>query len=401
MFNVFYEDDRKTTIYKSTDLSSLSSVINSLMERIELDEELRTCFLSILQQLLFIPANQILGKEMWAMCERVTKEIALLSPVEEVRRYELSFDDRKRLLSARDKFTAYLHEKEPGITAISIGPIDLIRNHTPGESSEDEDTDEDYDDRFSKFDYFRSPYQQDRNERRSSLISVSDQKVEKIKPLVAAVKAEEHPDYVKYFKLLKMGMPLEHVKLKASSEGIDTAILDTPDAIIPLPALEVPQGPVMVPIKEHPDYAKYFKLMKMGMPAMQVELKMNAEGVDATVLSTPDKLVPLADDKSSNQQTAQPEAPKGPVMIAIKDHPKYAKYFKLMKMGMPAMQVELKMKAEGLDPTVLSTPDKEIPENDAAPEAPAGPVLVAMKDHPKYAKFFKLLKMGMPQPQIE
>ncbi|OQR85193.1 formin-homology 2 domain-containing protein [Thraustotheca clavata] len=134
----------------------------------------------------------------------------------------------------------------------------------------------------------------------------------------------------------------------------------------------------------------------MGMPAMQVELKMKSEGLDATVLSTPDKMIPENDDAPTNEAKKAP-APAGPVMVAVKDHPKYAKYFKLANMGMPAMQVELKMKAEGLDPTLMATPDKKIPEKDEKPE----PKEILVKDHPDYAKYLKLQKMGMPQPQIE
>ncbi|EQC35460.1 hypothetical protein SDRG_07168 [Saprolegnia diclina VS20] len=471
VFEVFMEDDRKNTLYGTTDLSSLDSVVASIMTRVVLDEELRNCFLSILQQLLFIPADQVLGKEMWAMCERVTKEIALLSPVDEVRRYELSFDDRKRLLSARDKFTAYLMETAPELSTSSfpMGPIELLRNRAPHDELSDELTtsDDDDDDDNSVADPEESAESAFRAkvvnmlQKGVSLVEIQRtmglstglqmltpvagtradaspalQKYFKLQkmgmplfqvqmkmqadgmnasvleqpgmfvdddgkplppptmtttapaPAPTTVQASEHPTFAKFFKLLKMGMPLEHVKLKASSEGVDASMLDTPDKQLPVdvpPA--APAGPAMIPIKEHPKYAKFFKLMKMGMPAMQVELKMQSEGVDPSILSDPAKLEEEA------------PAPAGPDMVAVKDHPKYAKFFKLMKMGMPPPQIELKMKAEGCDVSLLSTPDKMIPEKDEP--VPAGPVLIAVKDHPKYAKFFKLQKMGMPPPQIE
>ncbi|KDO28723.1 hypothetical protein SPRG_05684 [Saprolegnia parasitica CBS 223.65] len=464
VFEVFMEDDRKTTLYGTTDLSSLDSVVSSIMTRVVLDEELRNCFLSILQQLLFIPADQVLGKEMWSMCERVTKEIALLSPVDEVRRYELSFEDRKRLLSARDTFTAFLMETAPELSAggFSMGPIELLRNRAPHDELSDELTtsdDDDDDDNNSIADPGESAESAFRAkvvsmlQKGVSLVEIQREmglstglqvlapyfKLQKMgmplfqvqmkmqadgldasvleqpgmfvdddgKPLPPAtttttttapttVKASEHVTYAKFFKLLKMGMPLEHVKLKASSEGVDASMLDTPDKLLPIdtpPA--APAGPAMVPIKEHPKYAKFFKLLKMGMPAMQVELKMQSEGVDPSILGDPEKLVP---DPNS---TVAPPAQAGPVLVAVKDHPKYAKFFKLMKMGMPAMQVELKMQAEGHDTSLLSTPDKMIPEKEEEAPAPAGPVMLAAKDHPKYAKFFKLQKMGMPPPQIE
>ncbi|OQR82414.1 formin-homology 2 domain-containing protein, partial [Achlya hypogyna] len=459
VFEVFMEDDRKSTLYGTTDLSSLESVVASLMQRVVLDDELRVCFLSILQQLLFIPADRALGKEMWAMCERVTKEIALLSPVEEVRRFELSFDDRKRLLAARDKFTAYLAEQSPELS-FAMGPIELLRNRTPldelsDESTDDEDEDSADDDIRRKYvrmllqgmpladvqremqastgisyvagtradaspalarffkqlkagtPLFKVQMQMQAEgldgtllERPETLVDDEGKRLPTppatpVAPVApATARAADHPTFAKYFKLLKMGMPLEHVKLKAASEGVDAAVLDTPDRELPLATAEAsaPAGPPMVATKDHPKYAKYFKLLKMGMPSMQVELKMQAEGVDPAVLATPDALIPESDAPAHFGASWPSDA--------AKDHPKYTKYFKLLKMGMPAMQVELKMQAEGHDTSILATPDKMIPEKDAE-VASAGPVLVAAKEHPKYAKYFKLLKMGMPAMQVE
>lgn len=97
--------------------------------------------------------------------------------------------------------------------------------------------------------------------------------------------------YVKYFKLLKMGMPPEQVKLKMSADGVDPELLDTPDAPVggsgggqAAPAAEAQP----MTVKEDPEYEKFFKLVKMGMPAEQVKMKMSAAGVNPDYLDTPD-----------------------------------------------------------------------------------------------------------------
>ncbi|CAN0216157.1 unnamed protein product, partial [Ectocarpus sp. 13 AM-2016] len=46
------------------------------------------------------------------------------------------------------------------------------------------------------------------------------------------VAAKDHPDYEKYFKMLKMGLPRGAALQKMATEGKDQAILDTPDALI-------------------------------------------------------------------------------------------------------------------------------------------------------------------------
>jgi len=46
-------------------------------------------------------------------------------------------------------------------------------------------------------------------------------------------KASEHPVYAKFFKMVRVGVHPQAVRLKMQSEGCDPAILDNPDAIIP------------------------------------------------------------------------------------------------------------------------------------------------------------------------
>ncbi|RHZ05358.1 hypothetical protein DYB31_008160, partial [Aphanomyces astaci] len=152
-------------------------------------------------------------------------------------------------------------------------------------------------------------------------------------------KIKEMPEVAKYFKLLSMGLPPDQVKMKMQLAGVDPNLLDTPDApsakladdqgagaaispTAPAPAPEVP-----------PEYVKYFKLLKMGMPLEQVKLKASADGFDPSKLDNPPP--PLA-------SAPTPEDP-----------PEIAKYKKLLKMGMPLAQVQLKMQAEGLNPALL------------------------------------------------
>ena len=47
-----------------------------------------------------------------------------------------------------------------------------------------------------------------------------------------------------------------------------------------------------VAYKDHPDYQKYFKMLKKNQPRPDVEKKMNEKGKDPKVLDTPDAIVP-------------------------------------------------------------------------------------------------------------
>ncbi|KAH1019377.1 hypothetical protein HUJ04_009204 [Dendroctonus ponderosae] len=47
------------------------------------------------------------------------------------------------------------------------------------------------------------------------------------------VKASEDPRFAKFFKMLKVGVQAPAVKLQMKAEGVDPAVLDNPDAVIP------------------------------------------------------------------------------------------------------------------------------------------------------------------------
>mmetsp|Transcript_3147 Transcript_3147/g.6337 ORF Transcript_3147/g.6337 Transcript_3147/m.6337 type:complete len:211 (+) Transcript_3147:307-939(+) len=67
--------------------------------------------------------------------------------------------------------------------------------------------------------------------------------------------------------------------------------------------------------------------------------------------------------------TPQAEAAPAPVVEQgpkLKDDPRYGRYFKMVRMGVPPPAVKVKMSAEGFDPSVLD----QDPEGPAPPGAP-------------------------------
>ena len=47
----------------------------------------------------------------------------------------------------------------------------------------------------------------------------------------------------------------------------------------------------LIPVSEHPDYLPFFKLLKVGVPGFVVQAKVTAAGLDGSMIDTPDKLV--------------------------------------------------------------------------------------------------------------
>jgi hypothetical protein len=111
--------------------------------------------------------------------------------------------------------------------------------------------------------------------------------------------------------MLKFGLAMGACKLKMQAEGMDPSILDLdPDSPSPNaggggggggapppppPGAPAPPPAPVVKLKDDPLYGKYFKMLKVGSPLGACKLKMQADGVDPSILDLdPDSPSPNA-----------------------------------------------------------------------------------------------------------
>ena len=83
------------------------------------------------------------------------------------------------------------------------------------------------------------------------------------------------PKYEKYFKMLKMSMPLLAVQHAMARDGLDPSVMDG-DHNLPEPRC--------VPLKDDPTYSKYFKMLKLGLPMGAVKNAMERDGIDPSIM---------------------------------------------------------------------------------------------------------------------
>ncbi|RMX65125.1 hypothetical protein DD238_005573 [Peronospora effusa] len=217
------------------------------------------------------------------------------------------------------------------------------------------------------------------------------------------IAAKDHPDYSKFFKLLTMGLPAEQVKIKMQASGVDPSILDEPDVIIggAVPSTNnvtaVPMTSSGNSVKEDEQYAKFFKLLKMGMPSEQIKLKMTSSGLNPDLLDTPDAPMPGSGVAATLAATSNQ-------VMTVKEDPGYEKFFKLLKMGMSAEQVKMKMSAAGVNADLLDTPDAPSPNQKEADSSGGGgnllaglpPPAEAVKVDPSVLEASLTVKLGKP-----
>jgi len=197
------------------------------------------------------------------------------------------------------------------------------------------------------------------------------------------------PVYEKYFRMLKMGLPMGAVKNAMQRDGQNPQIMDL-DPNKPVASQLKSDDDDALPLKEDPTFAKYFKMLKMGLPMGAVKNAMQRDGQNPDIMDLdPEKSVASQMKKDDEDE----EADTGP---PLKDDPAYSKYFKMLKMGLPSGAVKNAMQRDGLNPDIMDLdPEKSVASqlNKNDEEEDDGPPL---KDDPAYSKYFKMLKMGLP-----
>jgi hypothetical protein len=200
-----------------------------------------------------------------------------------------------------------------------------------------------------------------------------------------------------------MHLPKEAVAIKMKAEGLDVSVLDmdpnSPSPNQPLGAPTVsPAAPAeLLILKDDPKFAKYFRMLAMHLPKEAVAIKMQAEGLDTSLLD-------LDPNSPSPNQSGGPTLTMTLVaVLLLKDDPKYAKYFRMLGMHLPKEAVAIKMQADGLDPAILEMdPNSPTPSmgSSVGNAATASESIISLRDDPKFAKYFKMLAMHLPKEAV-
>jgi len=176
---------------------------------------------------------------------------------------------------------------------------------------------------------------------------------------------KDDPTYQKYFKMLKVGLPIGAVKNALVRDGLTPDVMD----LDPEKSLASQQkkkdedatkedddtGP---PLKDDPTYQKYFKMLKVGLPVGAVKNALVRDGLDPSVMDlNPDKSLASQMKKDGADGNAE-EVDTGP---PLKDDPTYQKYYKMLKIGLPVGAVKNAMTRDGMDPSIMDLdPDKSL-----------------------------------------
>jgi len=131
--------------------------------------------------------------------------------------------------------------------------------------------------------------------------------------------------YTKFFKMVEMMIPLEAVKLKCASAGLDPTLLDKFGQKV---TISIAQGNTLSSSSSN-----------------------NAALEDKPVVKTTTgtEIVPVDETTAAPSKVEEEEVP----VMKLKDDPTYKQYFRMMKIRVPIPHIKAKMAAHGLDPSII------------------------------------------------
>jgi hypothetical protein len=175
------------------------------------------------------------------------------------------------------------------------------------------------------------------------------------------VPLKQDPRFIKYFKMLKMGIPMPAVKQGMVKDSVDPAVMDM-DHNKPYVA------PPMLKMDER--FVKYYKMLKMMIPRDAVKNGMIKDGFNPDILDEAAD-APLPPGFQVEYKRPVPPAPKvGKPMNEDPDFAKYKKYFTMVKMGLPSGAAKNAMIKDGLAESETYIMDLD-PKKSHASQAPA------------------------------
>ncbi|TMW59450.1 hypothetical protein Poli38472_004519 [Pythium oligandrum] len=188
-------------------------------------------------------------------------------------------------------------------------------------------------------------------------------------------KLKDMPEFKSYFNMLRLGCPMEAVKQKILMDGADPMVLVLgPDAIFE----DVKDRITIVEASDRSTLQEDIKFVKGHKASDNKSTSKDEPAPQQTVGTTADDAKPESDGS-----------------ILLRDHEVYSKYFKMLKMGLPEGAVRHKMRTEGADERALEL-GGDVPFSSLSKKEDS----VRLADDPTYAKYFKMLKMGLPEGAV-
>ena len=98
------------------------------------------------------------------------------------------------------------------------------------------------------------------------------------------VPLKDDPVYQKYFKMKKMGLPDGAIRNAIVKDGLNSSVLDLDQNKSLSSQVPTNQNGSNIPLQDDPEWSKYFKMLRMGLPLEAVKNAADKDGNDSSIL---------------------------------------------------------------------------------------------------------------------
>jgi len=371
VFEAIYQADQQQTVMKSflnIDSGNFREIADFVMSNLE-NDGMTDKLMDLFHQLILMPTAGIAGEEAWTLLLQSCKDIRGIKrsekkEIQEGEHYKVQIRRRSDWKIDYSKMENLIKAQQEQNSATGrVGMLELLvqKNEAELKRLREQDITEN-----PQFIVYKTQFENKVQGLKEEMNNLKDQAV-KDAEAKARAKAKAEAEAAGKGDVEAFKKQIDEYKATVEKLKADLAKAASAPPAAPAPAA-APAAPAKIKLKDHPTYAKYFKMTKMGLPVGAAVGRATQDGVDAAEIEAalnrdPEELID--DPNAAVTPPAAPApaaAPAAPAKIKLKDHPTYAKYFKMTKMGLPVGAAVGRATQDGVDAAEIEAALNRDPE---------------------------------------
>lgn len=191
-------------------------------------------------------------------------------------------------------------------------------------------------------------------------------------PTQRALTNREDPRYAEYFRLLRLGVVPQSIKQKMVAMGLDPSVIDNPDG---------PSGAMVADESAGASApASTYVSAPVPAPAPPPPPPPAATSTPAPVQPPPTPVQPPVQPPAPVPDLMPPPPMAEKRLLTNREDPRFAEFFKMLRIGVLPQNIKGKMAAMGYDTSILDRPDA--PSDNQPPDAMPTPVTPSVASTP-------------------
>ncbi|GMH66234.1 hypothetical protein TrLO_g4004 [Triparma laevis f. longispina] len=284
VFEAIYQADQQQTVMKSflnIDSGNFREIADFVMQNLE-NDGMTDKLMDLFHQLILMPTAGIAGEEAWTLLLQSCKDIRGIKrsekkEIQEGEHYKVQIrrrSDWKIDYSKMENLIKAQQEQNSATGRVSMLELLVQKNEAELKKLREQDITEN-----SQFIVYKTQFENKVQGLKEEMNNLKDQAVKDAEANAKAEAEAKGKGNVEEFQ-----KQIDEYKATVEKLKADLAMAASTPPAAPSPAAAratAPAAPTKIKLKDHPKYAKYFKMTKMGLPVGAAVGRATQDGVDA------------------------------------------------------------------------------------------------------------------------